>query len=429
MATGTAKEASGIFSQYTGKYAPLSDGYRTVQPSKRARHSTGSTGGVMSSQPSSQPSNYLDLNMDMLKQLPSDEKLNVLLEGMLRLNLMQCRVDNIESYVYFNSAAHEVVDQRLKLVEYKQIDLEARQKEVNLLFSNCDELLGENPVELVSSIIVDRLKIEKSSFHITRAYRIGRVFKPRPGTAPYRRPPTRQILATFNSVDQVHLILKNATLLKGTQIGISRDYPKEISEARKSLWAEFKALRELHGASNVRIAYPAALIVKGQTQKDLFPDWHSLLAQSRNTNVKQRIVDCIKIKQDEIKRQMANTGFEPGDVTSMMTSNNINNDQQSSHDNVSESESCSDTNSLSLSKHSTYGRKQTKISYRQRRGRQTSRHRRTQRLSISSSRSRSTTRGHGSKYPSIDTSQKTRTNSQNVNDSPPVESRQRNVKT
>jgi hypothetical protein len=112
---------------------------------------------------------------------------------------------------------------------------------------------SENPVELVSSIIVDRLKIEISSFH-TRAYRIGRVFKSRPGTAPYRRPPTRQILATFNFVDQVHLILKNATLLKGTQIGISRDYPKEISEVRKSLWAEFKALRELRGASNVRIA-------------------------------------------------------------------------------------------------------------------------------------------------------------------------------
>jgi hypothetical protein len=74
--------------------------------------------------------------MDMLKQLPSDEKLSVLLEGMLRLNLMQCRVDNIESYVYFNSAAHEVVDQRLELAEYKQIDLETRQKEVNLLFSN-----------------------------------------------------------------------------------------------------------------------------------------------------------------------------------------------------------------------------------------------------------------------------------------------------
>lgn len=97
-----------------------SDEFARVGSVKRARHSTGSTGGVPPFSHSAQT-----INMDDIKNLTIDEKLNILLDNMLQLNVMKLRTDNIEKYVYFNCATHEVLDQRLRLIEYKQIDIEA----------------------------------------------------------------------------------------------------------------------------------------------------------------------------------------------------------------------------------------------------------------------------------------------------------------
>ena len=39
-------------------------------------------------------------------------------------------------------------------------------------------------------------------------------------------------------------ILKNARLLRGTRYSVDRDYPAEITNARKLLWPRFKELRQ-----------------------------------------------------------------------------------------------------------------------------------------------------------------------------------------
>jgi hypothetical protein len=81
-------------------------------------------------------------------------------------------------------------------------------------------------------------------------------------------------------------------------IDISRDYPSEIANARKSLWAKFKDLRFKHGAHNVKRLFSAAILVKGTVYKDLFPDWHTVLSHSRVLNVNERIIKSLNEHTD-----------------------------------------------------------------------------------------------------------------------------------
>ncbi|KAH3853011.1 hypothetical protein DPMN_095534 [Dreissena polymorpha] len=92
----------------------------------------------------------------------------------------------------------------------------------------------------------------------------------------------------------VNDIMDNAKLLRGTSFGISRDYPREISDARKQLWPEFKAARDKYGAKNVKMAFLAALVIHGETVKNAFPDWHSTLRCSRNADVTAHVYGAPK---------------------------------------------------------------------------------------------------------------------------------------
>ncbi|KAH3879980.1 hypothetical protein DPMN_003892 [Dreissena polymorpha] len=99
----------------------------------------------------------------------------------------------------------------------------------------------------------------------------------------------RAILVTVSDLRYVNEIMDSAKLLKITHFGILRDYPREISEARKDLWPDLKAARDKYGSKNVKMLFPAALSVHGEVIRNLFPDWHSVLRGSRNSDVASRI--------------------------------------------------------------------------------------------------------------------------------------------
>ncbi|KAH3816919.1 hypothetical protein DPMN_118444 [Dreissena polymorpha] len=97
------------------------------------------------------------------------------------------------------------------------------------------------------------------------------------------------MLVTLSYLRYVNEIMDSAKLLKNTHFGISRDYPREISQAHKDLWPDFKAARDKYGSKNVKMLFPAALSVHGEVIRNLFPDWHSVLRGSRNSDVDSRI--------------------------------------------------------------------------------------------------------------------------------------------
>ena len=75
--------------------------------------------------------------------------------------------------------------------------------------------------------------------------------------------------------------MASASNLRGSNLGISRDYPKEISLARQALWGKFRELRETNRNKKVSIEYPARLTIDGVVVEDMFPDWFSVLRGSR----------------------------------------------------------------------------------------------------------------------------------------------------
>jgi len=241
-----------------------------------------------------------------MKQLPSDEKLNVILEGMARLSNLNNRVENSEAYTMHNMATLDVVSERLRLLEYKGIDNDARQRETNLLFTGIPEKHGENCKQLVCDTICAELKLSVDDFFIIDAYRFGGY--PQANHSSRRGPtPTRyrQIFVTFSSKFSVSTILRNTFHLKGSYIGISRDYPREIADARKALWPEFKDLKKTHGPRTVKILFPAKLTVNGTVHRDMFPDWHSVLSGSRSTNVNKRVTEAFNTRTADLRAMVS----------------------------------------------------------------------------------------------------------------------------
>lgn len=205
------------------------------------------------------------LNMEDMKQLSTDEKLNVILESMTKWGMLKYRIDNIETQVYINCASHEVVDQRMRLLEYISIDQEARSREANLIITRVCETNGEHCVNIATDLIQNNLNLEASSFVIIRAQRLVCIIKPRaPHLNPNPRPQYRSILVTFSHGSEVDSLMSRAYRLKGSNVGFTRDCSREISDARKALWSRFKEARGIHGSRNIRILYHAALEVNGR---------------------------------------------------------------------------------------------------------------------------------------------------------------------
>lgn len=71
--------------------------------------------------------------------------------------------------------------------------------------------------------------------------------------------------------------------MKDTQFGIHRDYPKEILNARSSLWPSYKKAKANNPRADVSIGYPAKLLINGRVVADKFPNWRKVLRGSRTS--------------------------------------------------------------------------------------------------------------------------------------------------
>ena len=175
------------------------------------------------------------------------------------------RVQKVENVI----SAHE---QRIKLLEYRSIDSEARSRRRNLLFKGIAEYgQVENCFDIVRDFIADRLHIY-DDMYLERAHRLG-------GLKPNQTKP-RPIIVAFRDYYDTELILQAVDQLKGSKYSVCRDYPKEITEARNKIWPHYRKARE-NSANKVSIRYPARLIVNGVTTHDMFPDWFNVLNGSR----------------------------------------------------------------------------------------------------------------------------------------------------
>ena len=213
-----------------------------------------------------------DLNFDF-DSLSSEEKMSAVFHKLLQVESkiesngsMSKRLSNAETVI--QSHQH-----RLKLLEYKSIDIECRSRRRNLIFWGIPERQMESKegtIPLVMHFIGVDLGIERDMY-IERAHRMGR-FKP--GVC-------RPVIAAFRDYQDTEDIMSNARKLKGTNLRVNRDYPVEIVEARKALFPLYKEYRDQNKYNKVSIQYPAKLLVNGVIKHDLFPDWSETMSGLR----------------------------------------------------------------------------------------------------------------------------------------------------
>ena len=120
---------------------------------------------------------------------------------------------------------------KVKLLQYKSIDSEARSRRNNLVFRGLTEEVGEDSMAVLQTFLLNKLDLDPDTVYIQRAHRVGR-HQPRRGKDP---PKQRPIIAAFRDYRDVEMILDSASRLKGSGKGINRGLPKELLDARKPL--------------------------------------------------------------------------------------------------------------------------------------------------------------------------------------------------
>ncbi len=154
-------------------------------------------------------------------------------------------------------------------MEYRSIDIEARSRRSNIIYRNLDEAENEDCVQVINSFNYHELNL--NSTHIERAHRLGRK------VAGQNRP----LIVCYRDYTDTDRIMRQAPNLKGSRYSVSRDYPPEITDARRSIWPYFKQARDSQKYRDVSIGYPAKLILNGKVVQDMFPDWFHVLRGSR----------------------------------------------------------------------------------------------------------------------------------------------------
>lgn len=88
-------------------------------------------------------------------------------------------------------------------------------------------------MDSLATFLGDELGLDPDAISVQRAHRFGRMLNRRGVRGQQVR--LRPIIAAFKYFLVVMLVLTNAKKLKGKPYGINRDYPKEITDARRDL--------------------------------------------------------------------------------------------------------------------------------------------------------------------------------------------------
>ena len=253
----------GPLSEWVGMSMDIDNGQRfqdQVQASaeaaqnKRRRFSTGT--GI-------NHNSFAALSIDD-KLLNLFEKLNNLEQSNRTIEHLAHSVSQTRSQVNHINTRMSNHEQFLRFLAYKSIDIEARSRRRNLLFHGLAESRNENCSNLIREFLWDQMGIDADDYYIERVHRLGSLQKARQRKGDSNESIRRPIIVAFFETRNVESILESAYMLRGTKFSVTRDFPIEIVNARRSLMPEL--IKEKQNRNNkVSIDYPARLMVNGKT--------------------------------------------------------------------------------------------------------------------------------------------------------------------
>ena len=265
---------------YAAERGNTQTGQNQGQNQERSDTGAGAPGATGSPSVSSE---FQIMDKAQFKTLSMDDKLVTMFETMTeKFGSMHGRMQTVETEVRGLNSKYEVHDSRIKLIEYKSIDLEARSRRNNLIFRGHPENVeNDDCTSIIRRFLDTKLNIDPNVC-IQRAHRLGAINR-RGGRGRGRTQP-RPIIVNFRDYEVVELIFDNAHRLRDTEYGINRDYPKEIIAARTKLWSQYKKAKSENPQGSVFFGYPAKLIVNKRVVADEFPDWRNVLRGSRSND-------------------------------------------------------------------------------------------------------------------------------------------------
>ena len=213
-------------------------------------------------------------------RMSDSEKLNYLCSKMAAVESLSAKMHNMD--IKLNDACGHIdqlskhistLEDEAKARDIRLIDLEARSRRNNLIFTNIPECNGETN-ELCEATLIDFLKNYMKLGQVVDTFvfqRVHRLGMRRMGVAPNGdawKP--RSIIAGFRDFKAKEFVLRQSNKLKGSIHAIQQDFPAEIRSARGKLWS-CKARANNRRAS---IVYPAKLVIEGRVVKDEMPDWN-----------------------------------------------------------------------------------------------------------------------------------------------------------
>jgi len=215
-------------------------------------------------------------NTGPFSALSLDDKLSQMFSKLENLEAHSQHITNMASQINDTKAELNSHSTYLKKLAYHSIDQEARSRRNNLIFYGLADIQGENAVETIRQFLYDQFDLDLDTMGFQRIHRLGSIVKARRLT----QHPKRPIIVAFIDYRDTEYIMSHAYRLAGTYYGVDRDHPREIAEARKSLW-NFKKQQGYSVRDKVAIQYPAKLVVNGREVRNEFPDWHTVLNESR----------------------------------------------------------------------------------------------------------------------------------------------------
>jgi len=123
----------------------------------------------------------------------------------------------------------------------------------------------------------------------------------------------RRIIVRCLDYSDTDLVLQSADKLKGSVLGVVRDYPQKSVQSWKELYQSDDAKRAREKRLKTQIKYPARLHMQYRLVEDKLPDWFSVLNESRvdNHSYKRTLPEATKIQfcQSDIDESVQNSVF------------------------------------------------------------------------------------------------------------------------
>ena len=119
-------------------------------------------------------------------------------------------------------------------------------------------------MSLIQSFLANEMRVDDTGMVIDRAHRLGPINRMHVRSG---ADPKRPLIVKLRDYRDTEHIMANAHRLRNTNFRVERDYPKEIADARKTLYQSQEAVMARRKSQKLQILYPAKLCRRGNSAR------------------------------------------------------------------------------------------------------------------------------------------------------------------